>query len=1058
MGCHVGIDIGAVSVQAAVFADGSAAERLRAVGDGPLKPLAVGAGDAPAGWINNSRRTRGRPVEAATRCLDEIITLVASDDIASLAVAGSGADVVARKLGVPKVNEFKAIATAAGLLTDKSESIFEIGGETSKFIQLRRSGGNGAASIADYQTNGDCAAGTGSFLDQQAGRLHFPIETVGEVVAAADRAARIAGRCSVFAKSDMIHAQQRGYTPAEVLRGLCNAVARNFRSAVFRSRALRPPVAFIGGVAANSAVVAAMREVFELDEKNLFVPAAHAHLVAIGAALAAREAADGVGVRYMADLRAASESSEAGQSQRFPTTTPLDTRRVVALRDRVVPYTWPSDGEVVNAYLGVDVGSVSTNLVVIDGEGNVLTDIYTRTRGRPIEVVSDGLRQIRDEVGPRIRICGVGTTGSGRELIGELIGADTVTDEITCHKTGASFVGGKLIDRVPDTIFEIGGQDSKYISLEDGIVVDFTMNDACAAGTGSFLEERAEELGISIKDEFAALALSSEAPIRLGERCTVFMEHDVNNYMQRGAETRDLVAGLAYSIAHNYINRVVRGRKIGQCIFFQGGTAYNDAVAAAFASIVDTEIIVPPYNGVIGAVGAALLARDKMRAAPPVKRDPSSTSRYVGVSAGQRGTRFRGFETDKVDYHLREFVCKGCSNACAIQEFTVEGEKTYWGDKCSDRYRKRAKSEKKPVIADLLAFRRARLTDDSRLPAVPADAPTVGISLCMYALELLPFYRTLFAACGLRPVLSEPTNQRIVAAGLDAVVAEPCFPVIVAHGHVANLVDRGVDFLFTPSVLNGETRWMHNESHCCPWGQTLPYVLRRSPAFESIEPERWLTPVIRFRDGRDSVRRSLRPMALRIGVNRRTMDRAVAAAFEALDAFNADCWAAGAEAVRVLSESGQPGIVLVGRPYNLHDDSVSLAVGRKLRQYYGVNVIPMDCLDLDDIDVRDANDNMYWNYGRKILAAAKLVGLYENLHIIYVTNFKCGPDSFIKHCVRRASGKPFLTLQFDGHSNDAGIITRCEAYLHSKGFLHTGGGEPTARLGRAVTWAAGVRT
>ena len=1035
MGCHLGMDIGAVSIEAAVLAEGAAARRLADAADtGPWTSL-PGTGDGRTLWISTYRRTRGQPVESARRLLGELVSLIGSDDIATLAVAGSGAEAVARKLGVRKVNEFKALAATAGLMTPTASILFEMGGETSKFLQLHRDPTSDLVSIIDYQTNGDCAAGTGSFLDQQASRLRYQVEAIGEIVATAPRAAQIAGRCSVFAKSDMIHAQQKGYSPPEVLRGLCHAVAHNFRSAVFRSRKLTPPVAFIGGVAANSAVVDAMRNVFGLDADNLFVPAGYAHFVAIGAALVARSEADGVGAKHIADLHVARDPAGG----RFPTTPPLSMHRVLLLRDQASRHQLPLGREPAVVYMGIDVGSVSTNVVLVDDDGNVVKEIYTQTKGRPIEVVSEALLDIHNELGGRVRIAGVGTTGSGRELIGELVGADTVNDEITCHKTGASFIGARMIGRLPDTIFEIGGQDSKFISLSEGIVVDFTMNEACAAGTGSFLEERAEELEIAIKGEFAELALSSSAPIRLGERCTVFMEHDVNSYMQRGAEKPDLVAGLAYSIAYNYINRVVRGRKIGDCIFFQGGTAYNDAVAAAFASILEKEIIVPPHNGVVGAIGAALLAKEKMtqrqQDQPADREDPEATGRYVSASDPAPGSRFRGYEMAKVDYRLREFTCKGCSNTCAIQEFTVAGEKTYWGDKCSDRYRKRVKSDKQAVIADLDAFRVERLMDAGNLPDVPADAPTVGIGLCMYALERLPFYRTLFAHCGFRTVVSEPTNRKIISAGLDAVVAEPCFPIIVAHGHVADLLAREVDYIFLPSVLNAETRWMHNESHCCPWGQTLPYVVRRSPAFAAVHPHRWLSPVLRFRQGRGEVAREFRRLAGTMGIKARTMNRAVAAAYAADDAFGAACRSAGAKALATLEETGEPGIVLVGRPYNMHDAGVNLSVARKMREHYGVNVIPMDFLDTEPLDVRDINFNMYWSYGQRILAAAKIVGQHPNLHIVYVTNFKCGPDSFIKHFIRTASGKPFLSLQFDGHSNDAGMMTRCEAYLDSKGFL-----------------------
>jgi predicted CoA-substrate-specific enzyme activase len=685
MACYVGIDIGAISATAAVLADDS----VQASGlEGRFDELPAAQ---PSGYgrvlLSSYRRTRGKPVAAATRLLEEIIAAVGAHGVAGVCLTGSGSKLVAAKLEAAVVNEFRAVAAGLAALGVHVRTVFEMGGETSKYLRLSGTDG-GAFGIVDYATNGDCAAGTGAFLDQQAGRLQYDVEQIGQICLSADRAAQIAGRCSVFAKSDMIHAQQKGYNPPEVLRGLCNAVARNFRTAVVRSHPIEPPVAFIGGVAANEAVVRAMREAFELDEDQFVVPPAHTHIPALGAAVLASRSPQAADLSRMGALRAASDTSGGA----FPTTAPLKMDNVTLLRDRVRAYDAGYGQEKIDAYLGLDVGSVSTNVVAIDESGQVIAEIYTRTQGRPIEVVADALRQIRDQWGERLTVRGVGTTGSGRELIGVLVGADTINDEITAHKTGAMFVGKTMLDgRIPDTIFEIGGQDSKYISLQDGVVVDFTMNEACAAGTGSFLEERAEELEISIIDEFAELALGSKAPIRLGERCTVFMERDVNSYMQRGAEKADLVAGLAYSVVYNYINRVVRGRAIGDCIFFQGGTAYNDAVAAAFTSVLGKEIIVPPHNGVVGAIGAALLARDKMAAVasgaiPPPSRQGrrgetgSDLGTYVSDLEGDATTaasRFRGYDVSRIDYSLREFTCKGCSNACQIQEFTVEGERTY---------------------------------------------------------------------------------------------------------------------------------------------------------------------------------------------------------------------------------------------------------------------------------------------------------------------------------------------------------------------------------------------
>ena len=1049
MSCYVGIDIGAVGAKAALLTD-------RELGEGSLGALRLV--ESSAGrfvYVGRYLRTRGRPLEAATALLDDVVAALGDKAIAGLCLTGSGSELVAKTLQASVINEFKAIAAGLATLKVLARTVFEMGGETSKYLRLSPND-DGSYGIVDYSTNGDCAAGTGSFIDQQCGRLKYNVEEVGELVLSAERAAQVAGRCSVFAKSDMIHAQQKGYSPAEVLRGLCNAVARNFKMAVVRSHPVEGPVVFLGGVAANAAVVRAMREVFTLDDSQMSVPQDFQHVAAIGAATVASQASSVADLSHLSELRSASDSARG----EFPTAAPLAMDNVLLLRDRVQSYeSEPGHGGRIDAYLGIDIGSVSTNVVAVDEEGQVIHEIYVRTMGRPIQVVRDAMLEVEQIWGSKLNVRGVGTTGSGRELIGELIGADTINDEITAHKTGASFISQKMLGRCPDTIFEIGGQDAKFISLQDGIVVDFTMNEACAAGTGSFLEERAEELDIAIKSEFARLALSSKAPIRLGERCTVFMERDVNSYMQRGADKADLVAGLAYSVVYNYINRVVRGRKIGQCIFFQGGTAYNDAVAAAFAAVTGKQIIVPPHNGVMGAIGSALLARDKM--SPRVRNRRSSVeglidtptrtvaqigqyvteqpqespAAEVASNAAANESRFRGYELDKVDYSLREFTCKGCSNSCSIQEFDVEGEKTYWGDKCSDRFRRRVKAARKPVIEDLFALRSKLLLDDSNLPKLPDTSPVCGIPMTMFALEWLPFWRTLLANCGYRTVLSSPTNKQIIQAGQASVVAEPCFPIIVAHGHVAELAKRDdVDFVLLPNILSMETPWMHTEAHLCPWHQTLPFMVRRSPA---VEPQmhKFLTPLVRFRQGRASATRELVQFFTARDISKAQVEKATAQAFAAQDKFIATCQQAGKRAMETLTASGEPGIVMLGRPYNTHDAGVNLSVAQKLREYYGVNCIPLDFLPAREVDIQDINDNMFWNLGHRIIAGSRIVSRHDNLHVIYITNFKCGPDSFIKHFIRRASGKPFLTLQFDGHSNDAGMMTRCEAYLDSKGIL-----------------------
>ena len=1010
MSISVGIDIGTVSVKGAV------------VGEPEDRPLlqrltqTEGFSFHPAPQLlllSPYRRTFGNPVGVAQAILAAVRRVAPDLPASYVRVTGSGARLLQAQEAIDRVNDFKAIADAMTFLHPEVATVFEMGGESSRFLRIAVDPVTGQPAILDYETNGDCAAGTGAFMDQQANRLRYRVEEVGGIVLTAPSAARIAGRCSVFAKSDMIHAQQKGATPPQILRGLCDAVARNFKGSISKGKPVVPPVAFVGGLARNAGIAQSLRELYKLDEREFLIPDAAPWYGAIGAALlCARLRSENATHGHLTSERP-TPSAIHGTGVDGATARPLSLQNVLLLRDRVRPPRAPRAGEHQEAYLGIDIGSVSTNLVVLNAAGAVLHEIYVRTEGRPIEVVREGLRTIAGALGDRIHICGVGTTGSGRELIGQLVGADTITDEITAHTGGAMHVGRTLLGEQVDTIFEIGGQDAKFIAIEDGVVVDFAMNEACAAGTGSFLEEQAERLGVSIKGEFSRLAFQSRCPVRLGERCTVFMEQDVNAWQQRGAIRADLVAGLAYSVALNYLHRVVRGRRIGRVIYFQGGTAYNDAVAAAFAGILGKRIIVPPHNGVIGAIGVALLAHEKVRGTASL-------------------TSFRGFDLGAIRHTLREFVCRACSNLCDMQEFTVEGVKTYWGDKCSDKFRKRPRVERHPVIADLMALRRARLFEGYDGPT--GSGPRVGIPRAMFFHDRFPFWRAFLEALGCAVVLSDETNRKIAQDGIDLTVAEPCYPIRVAHGHVKDLVDKGVEWILLPNAMNAEATPDAVESQMCPWAQTLPCIVKSVPRLAEVR-DRILAPTVHFRLGVEHVARDLAALGRTLGAGRRHTHRAVARAFAAQRVFQIAVEGLGRQALRLLEDTGLPGIVLVGRSYNIHDRAINLDVPGKLRDYYGINVLPLDCLPLAEVDIRDVNDNMYWHSGRRILAAGKFAATLPNLHLIHITNFKCGPDSYIKHFLGSACGRPFLSLQFDGHSNDAGFLTRCEAYLDSKGML-----------------------
>ncbi len=1018
----LGIDIGSISVKVAVIGGGDDRKLLEKIAAESENFFSLDGDDSSSLLngksilVSNYTRIKGMPVQATYQLLEELYKYIPEDSVRGVSVTGAGGKLISQLLNVPFENDFRAVAQGVGVLHPDVQTIFEMGGDNSKYIKIEVDRDAGTVGILDYEKNGECAAGTGSFMDQQAARLECEIEEVGGIVMCAGKAANIAGRCSVFAKTDMIHAQQKGIQHPEVLKGLCDAVVRNFKGTIAKSRKLLPKVVFIGGVAANKGVVQAMQSLLELSDDEFFVPEYYAWMSAIGSALLIENAKE---TKRPNDIHILSEHSETGGVE-FPVTRPLSMEKVTLLRDRVKEYSFDDKSVPVDAYIGIDVGSVSTNLVAVDTNGDVIMEIYVETEGDPIRVVTENLKKMEDEIGDKVSIKGAGTTGSGRELAGALIGADTVNDEITAHKTGATHIADKFTGRRPDTIFEIGGQDSKYISIQDGIVVDFTMNEACAAGTGSFLQEQAEKLGINIIDEFAELALSSKSPIRLGERCTVFMEKDLNPYLQKGAKVEDLVAGLAFSIATNYLNRVVRGRKIGDCIFSQGGTAYNDSVVAAFSTTLGKEVIVPPHNGVIGAIGAALLAMDKMTALE------------------DKETRFRGYDLSKIDCTTKSQECPGCSNHCDIQIFTVEGERTYWGAKCSERWRNRPKTDKEPVIPDLVSLRDELMLvgyDKEKAEGSKGTGRRVGIPLAMYTFDKFPFWNTFLSELGFDVVLSDRSNKDIINYGTDSIVAEPCFPIKLAHGHVRDLLNKGVDYIFIPNMLNVETEFMDVNSHVCPWGQTMTFIIGHSPVMEDRK-DMLLQPTVHFRDGREAVTKELQVFARNLGIKDKQVARAVEMAYGTQAEFQNKLVEEGQKALKTLEEEDELGIVFVGRSYNIYDSGVNLAIPNKLRMYYGVNVIPMDFLPLEGVRISDMVPNMYWNYGKMILQSAKIVAQYPNLHIIYITNFKCGPDSYIKQYVREVSGgKPFLSLQFDGHSNDAGFMTRCEAYLDSKGFL-----------------------
>jgi len=938
-------------------------------------------------------RTHGQPLDVALSVLKDILSRY--NDIGAIAVTGYGSQVLAKILDVPFINEIVAVSTAASYFEPDVRAIIEIGGEDSKLIKIETNKESGRVRIKDFRMNTLCAAGTGSFLDQQANRLGVSIEEFGELALKCEHPPRIAGRCSVFAKTDMIHLQQEA-TPVEgIIAGLCYALVRNYTSNIARRSDFEQPVLFCGGVAANRGIRRALEDILGIP---LIIPEYFAHLGAIGAILPYAQEEKQVSFKDVSEIKhyILNRKLDVKYLEPLP---PQDYKVDISS----VPLK-TKDNEKVDVWVGVDIGSISTNVVVIDREKRVLSRGYLMTAGRPIEAVKQGLLNAGKELGDRVRVLGVGTTGSGRYLIADFIGADVVKNEITAHATGAV-----EMDPNVDTIFEIGGQDSKYIALDGGTVVNFMMNKVCAAGTGSFLEEQAEKLGVKIEDEFGRIALESEKPADLGERCTVFMETQLNHLMQQGVPKHSLISGLCYSIVLNYLNKVVEHRRIGNKIFFQGGVAYNRGVKAGFEKVTGKPIIVPPQHDVLGAYGVAIIAQRELPNGP---------------------SKFKGFDLSHLKYGVSTFECKGCPNRCEINRVQIEGEEPlFYGSRCGKYDVKRIK--KGENLPRLFKEREDFLLHK----AYPKERPErpngkrIGIPRASLFNEFYPFYKAFFTECGFEVVPSDATTRDTVNRGLEAVLAEFCFPIKVAHGHFLNILEKKPDYIFIPTIVNAEPLVDGMErSYSCVYVQATPQILQN--AIE-CDKSKILTPVLHFEWGKRFVKEEMLKLAESLGVNHSVAKKALEEAYAAQERFYKLLKERGEDVLKNLPEDAKA-LVIVSRPYNGFDPALNLNIPEKLRDM-GVLAIPMDFLPLSDVkEIARDFPHMYWKYGQKILAAARIIAKDKRLYPVYISNFGCGPDSFIqKFFIKALEGKPALFIEIDEHSADVGAITRLEAFLDS---------------------------
>ncbi|MDR1586908.1 MAG: acyl-CoA dehydratase activase-related protein [Treponema sp.] len=709
--------------------------------------------------------------------------------------------------------------------------------------------------------------------------------------------------------------------------------------------------------------------------------------------------------------------------------------------------------------LGVDGGSTTTKACLVDIETDeIAASHYGRTHGDPVKALKECLRIIQEKViadtgGKDLDIRLVSTTGSSREILGVFLETPGVYNEIIAHSVGTTY-----FDPGVETIFEIGGQDAKYVLLKNGVPIDYAMNEACSAGTGSFLEESAAgDLSIHSAKDIGPIALGADAPLKFGEHCSAFINSDIRKAVQQGASRENITAGIACSIVANYLNRVVGNRTIGGKIFLQGGVAKNAAVPLAFAMLLDKEILVPPSPELMGCFGVALLAK---------RKHADGLLNETSVVIDDLINREIGYE--------RVFTCQSCENRCPIQVLSVggsaavKGRKYMFGGRCN-KYTNMRKAVKNAPVFDYVEKRQKMLFEEFAAPAaqleagreeagakdspaevsvsgatpdassVTAASPgsssipnsslltpnykrnyVVGIPRAFSVHTLYPLYSWFFYELGIKTFLS----TEVAHAGVARAESTYCFPAEIAHGAVQDCLDKGADYVLLPHFRDMPSYEKDVHANFCPITQSLPYYIEK--AFPDVDKKRFLPLVVSFKFGEGKALELFTGMTRLLGIDAAETERAFEKALAKQQAYFEAIKKLGEEALEEARKADRPVIAILGRPYNAFTPEANMGIPRKFSTR-GYSIVPFDILPFQDENIFS---NMYWYYGQQDVKAANLLKKEDNIYLTYITNFSCAPDSFILHYIKWVMGqKPFLILELDSHSADAGVDTRVEAFL-----------------------------
>ncbi len=931
---------------------------------------------------------------------------VTGDIMIAPMITGSGGLTLAKHLGVSFVQEVIAVSTALTHYAPQTDVAIELGGEDAKIIYFEN--GN-----VEQRMNGICAGGTGSFIDQMASLIQTDAAGLNEYAKNYKAIYPIAARCGVFAKTDIQPLINEGATREDLSASIFQAVVNQTISGLACGKPIRGHVAFLGGpLHFLDQLKEAFIRTLKLDEEHAITPENSHLFAAIGSAMNSKEDQ----VMPIAELL---EKLSHGIHMEFEVARldPLfaSQEEYDAFCERH-GHNHVQTGDLAsyrgNCYLGIDAGSTTTKIALVGEDGSLLYSFYDNNNGSPLVTAIRSLKEIYEKLPEGAKIVHSCSTGYGEALLKSALMLDDGEVETVAHYYAAAFFNPDV-----DCILDIGGQDMKCIKIKNQTVDSVQLNEACSSGCGSFIETFAKSLNYSVAD-FAKEALFAEHPIDLGTRCTVFMNSKVKQAQKEGASVADISAGLAYSVIKNALFKVIKladAKDLGENIVVQGGTFYNDAVLRSFEKIAGVHAVRPDIAGIMGAFGAALIARERY------EENPTTTT--LGID-----------EINALTFDTKLARCQGCTNHCLLTINRFSGGRSFiTGNRCEKGL---GKEKNKENIPNLYEYKNHRIFEyEAYAPLSKEEAPrgTVGLPRVLNMYENYPFWATFFKKLGFAVVLSPQSTRKIYEMGIESIPSESeCYPAKLAHGHVQWLIGQKVDFIFYPCIPYERNEFPDSNNHYnCPIVTSYAENIKNNVDEITSGKVRFLNPFMAF-----STEEILTEQLIKVfgeefpDISAEEVRSAAHAGWEQQNIFRMDMSAKGEEVLDYLKETGKRGIVLAGRPYHV-DPEINHGIPELINSY-GLAVLTEDSIShLGELE-RPLIVMDQWMFHSRMYAAANYVKKTENLDLIQLNSFGCGLDAVTTDCVSDIltnSGKIYTCLKIDEVNNLGAARIRIRSLL-----------------------------